>query len=127
MCHRRYESLFRTAIGDVCVNLAPDAMKLVHWNLIGNITTLRLRMETQEKCTVSLTFRYPLIGHCRNHSRFRYDVAHNSKVKVDRILQELKVPVWWSLSGYLWGEELVLTGLLPEWADDVDVHPHASV
>lgn len=134
---QRYESPYGTAIGDVWANLEPGATDVFYEDLIGNITTSRLRNPTKEKRAVQLIFRYPMMGGWKNHFWILYKVpCCNEPVKhVSKQIamtsvgseHEIRVPLFPSVNVDLACDELSLRVLLPEWADDVRVDKHPSL
>lgn len=66
-------------------------------------------------------------GRLENILWFTYALVHKGKRNKDGTVQEVRVRSWASLIFALWCEELMFNFLLPKWAPDVDVHPHASI
>lgn len=52
----------KTAIGDVWANLPRTASNVVYQDLVGNITTSRMRVPNAKFRPVQLSFRFPLLG-----------------------------------------------------------------
>lgn len=134
---QRYESPYGTAVGDIWANLAPDATDVFYEDLIGNITTSRLRKPTKSKRAVQLIFRYPMMGGWKNHFWILYkvpccteaanDVSKPFAMRSSGSEHEIRMPLFPSVDVDLACDELSLRVLLPEWADDIRVDKHPSL
>lgn len=125
-----HASAYGTAIGDVWANLPADATNVVYRDLIGNITSSKLRQPNKGKRPLQLTFRFPLMGGWQNHFWFTYDMAHEQYVKSAEsggATHVITVPIWPSLNTDLLCEQLTIRILLPEWSDAIEVDEHPSL
>lgn len=122
-------TVYGTAVGDVWANLPSDAGNVLYKDLIGNVTSSRLRVPSKGKRPIQLVFRYPLMGGWHNHFWFTYDLKHDKYVKVGDSsgVHTLKLLIWPSLNTDLLCEELNIRVLLPEWSDDIEIDDHPSL
>ena len=122
-----YKSQYDTAVDDVWANLPGDATKIYYEDLVGNVTTSRLRSPSGNKRAVQLRFRYPLMGGWRNHFWVTYDLMLGKHGTSSGSQHELKIPIFPSLNTDLRCEELVIRVLLPEWAYGIELEKHPSL
>lgn len=130
--HSSSPGYYKTAIGDVWANLPSDAHNVVYKDLIGNITTSRLRKSTKVKRALQLVFRYPLMGGWNNYFWFVYDLVHDIHVKTTRTnngrpMYQVDIPLMSTLNTDVLCEDLQVRIVLPEWTESVDVVSHPSI
>lgn len=125
-----FGTAYKTSLGDVWANLPPRATKVVYRDLIGNITTSRLRKPTSSKRALQLTFRFPLMGGWKNHFWYTYDLPQEIIVTPNEGSKNefsLRVPIWPTLNLDLQCESFELRIVLPEWAEELRVVDHPSI
>lgn len=120
-------SRYATAIGDVWANLPGDATRVEYRDLVGNITSSKLRKESRKKRAVQLRFRFPMMGGWRNHFWIRYDLTLGTYAKSYGQRHVLSVPIMPSLHGDILCEKLEVDVVLPEWSRDIEVEEHPSI
>ncbi len=103
-----------TSHGDVWANLPWDAENVKYKDLIGNITTSRLRRPTRAYRALQLVFRFPLLGGWKNHFWYTYDTLLENHVNSRGDSHAISVPVFPSLDYDLRCEELEVRVSLPE-------------
>lgn len=124
-----YVSKYPTAIGEVWANLPADANRVVYKDLLGNVTSSRLRKATKSKRAVHLTFRFPLMGGWRNHFWYTYDLNLNTYLTSKTSGSEyfLELPLFPSVNLDLFCKEHIVRVLLPEGATSYEVLDHPSL
>lgn len=125
--YRSSRNTYDTALGDIWANLPPSAKQVVYKDLIGNVTSSRLRKPTKKKRPVQLTFRFPLMGGWRNHFWVTYDLDLSSYLSSSGSQHTLNVPIFPSLNTDLLCEELEVRILLPEGSHSIEILPHPSL
>lgn len=110
-----------TSIADVWANLPKDATNVVYRDMIGNITTSRLRKPTKKGRSVRLVFRYPLLGGWKNYFWFTYDIMLKNFVNSKGSSHVMKVPFTSSFDSDVPCESMVVKVLLPEGATNVQI------
>ena len=123
-----YSSKYKTAIGDMWANLPPDATRVVYKDLVGNITSSRLRKPAKSKRPVQLTFRFPLMGGWMTYLWFTYDInLKNYLTSGAHHKHRLELPLFPSANVDLFCEELTVQVLLPEGAQAYKILDHPSL
>jgi oligosaccharyltransferase complex subunit alpha (ribophorin I) len=116
-----------TAIGDVWVYLPMRSSNVVYKDLVGNITTSRMRKPNGKNLPVQLSFRFPLLGGWKNHFWYTYDVPLSDLAQSRGLSHWVKVPVYPSINERFMCHRLSIRVLLPEGAKNVAVLPHPSL
>lgn len=116
-----------TAIGDVWVNLPKRSTNVVYKDLVGNITTSRMRKPNSKHVPVQLTFRFPLLGGWKNLFWYTYDIPLSDFAQSSGLSHRVKVPVYPSINEKFLCRRLVIRVLLPEGAKNVAVQSHSSL
>lgn len=124
---RRGGKVQSTAHGDVWANLPADAQHIAYKDLIGNITTSRLRKPSRGLQPLQLTFRFPLLGGWRNHFWYTYSLLLENYINSDADTHTLTLPALPSLNYDLPCEHYELRIVLPESATDIQVDSHRSI
>lgn len=117
----------RTAIGDVWVNLPKRSTNVVYKDLVGNITTSRLREPNAKHRPMQLSFRFPLLGGWKNHFWYTYDVPLSDFSSSLGSSHRLSVPVFPSVNERFLCRRLAIRIMLPEGATNVNVLAHPSL
>lgn len=120
-------SMFTNAIGDVWANLPPDATNVEYKDLLGNVTSSRLRKPTRKHRAVKLEFRFPLVGGWKNHFWYTYDILLQNYGMSKGHEHVISLPIFPSINEDMLCQELQLRVLLPEGATDIEVLPHKSL
>lgn len=121
-------SKYVAVAADVWANLPPDATDVRYKDLIGNVTSSRLKAPTKDKRALQLTFRYPLMGGWRNYFWVSYALLRDRYVRrVDKGEYKLTVGLFPSLNLDLLCEKLSVRVYLPEFAHDIHVETHPSI
>ena len=116
-----------TSHEDTWANLPADAENIRYKDLIGNITTSRLREPSYKYRAFQLIFRFPLLGGWRNHFWFTYDILLKHYIRSEGQRHELTLPVLPSLHYDLPIEHHVVRIVLPEGATSIEVEPHRTI
>lgn len=116
-----------TSHGDVWTNLPADADHISYKDLIGNITTSRLRKPSRGYRALQLTFRFPMQGGWRNHFWYTYNLALDNYVKTTAERHVLTLPALPSLHYDLPCDEYVVRVVLPEGASDIELPEHPTI
>lgn len=122
-----YSSKYGTALGDVWANLPADATRVSYEDLIGNVTSSRLRKPTKGKRAVQLTYRYPLMGGWRNHFWISYEMSLRKYVHSKGSKHVIEVPIFPSLDTDLLSREFEIKVYLPEWSHSIEMQEHPSL
>lgn len=122
-----HASKYSAALDDVWANLPEDATRVNYEDLIGNITTSKLRKPTKGKRALQLVFRYPLMGGWQNHFWITYELVLSKYLSSKGSEHVLKVPLVPSLNTDLLCKEYEVKIYLPEWSSNVEVRPHPSL
>lgn len=116
-----------TSHGDVWANLPGDATNIKYQDLIGNITTSKLRKSDGKLRAIQLIFRFPLLGGWKNHFWYVYDILLSKHISSNDGSHELTLPSLPSMHYDLPIEQHVVRVLLPEGSSDIEVLPHRSL
>ncbi|PXF45447.1 Dolichyl-diphosphooligosaccharide--protein glycosyltransferase subunit 1B [Gracilariopsis chorda] len=122
-----YTAGYGTALSDVWANLPADAHNVDYRDLIGNITSSRLRGASKEQRPVQLTFRYPMMGGWNNHFWITYDISLKNYLKSTGNEHVVELPIFPSLNTDLLCQKLRVRVLLPDGASDERVIDHPSL
>lgn len=120
----------KTAIGDVWANLPKPSTNVVYQDLVGNITTSRLRKPNAHYRPVRLSFRFPLLGGWKNHFWYKYDVPLSffaTSSSRSSSSHRIKVPVFPTVNDKFTVRDLSVRVLLPEGATNIRAIDHPSV
>lgn len=120
-------SRYSGVIDDVWANLPQDADRVSYKDLIGNITSSRLRKPSKGKRALQMIFRYPLMGGWRNHFWITYELTLGKYIKSEGKDHVMEVPLVPSLNTDLLCQEYEVKIYLPEWSSNVEVQPHPSL
>lgn len=116
-----------TSHGDVWANMPGDATNIKYQDLIGNITTSKLRESDGKHRAIQLIFRFPLLGGWKNHFWYLYDILLSNHISSNEGSHELTLPSLPSLHYDLPIEQHVVRVLLPEGSSNIQVLPHRSL
>jgi oligosaccharyltransferase complex subunit alpha (ribophorin I) len=116
-----------TAIGDTWANLPSAATNVLYKDLVGNITTSRLRNPTKRYRSVQLQFRFPLLGGWQNYFWYTYDVPLGGFSVSKGTSHMIAIPVFPSINERFLCRRLSVRVLLPEGASNVRVEPHRTI
>ena len=116
-----------TSHEETWANLPADAENVRYKDLIGNITTSRLRQPTYKYRQFQLIFRFPLLGGWRNHFWFTYDILLGNHIRSEGQRHELTLPILPSLDYDLPIEQHNVRIALPEGATSIEVVPHRTI
>lgn len=122
-----FTSGYGTALGDVWANLPPDAHNVDYKDLVGNITSSRLRNASKDKRPIQLTFRYPMMGGWNNHFWITYDLLLKNYLKSKGSEHVIELPIFPSLNTDLLCEKLRVRVLLPDGASGERLIDHPSL
>lgn len=122
-----FSSKYGTALGDVWANLPADATRVRYEDLIGNVTSSRLRKPTKAKRALQLTYRFPLMGGWRNHFWIAYELALRKYVRSTGSKHTFEIPFFPTLDTDLLSQELEVKVYLPEWSHSIEIHEHPSL
>lgn len=117
----------KTSIGDVWANLPRDATNVVYKDLVGNITTSRMRKPGKTYRPIQLSFRFPLVGGWKNHFWYTYDVPLGVFAQSSGSSHRLKVPLFPSINEDFLCRRLKIRVLLPEGASNIHVEKHSTI
>lgn len=120
-------SKYGAVLGDVWANLPEDATRVSYEDLIGNVTTSRIRGPTRGKRPLQLVFRYPLMGGWHNHFWITYELALKKYISSKGSEHVLTVPLIPTLNTDLLCKDYEARVYLPEWSSNVEVQPHPSL
>ena len=110
-----------SAVADAWAMLPRDATDVDYRDLIGNITTSRLRKPTKHGRPIRLVFRFPLLGGWKNHFWYSYNVRLNNYVNSKGNSHIMKVPFASSFDEDILCETLKVAVFLPEGVSRVQV------
>lgn len=122
-----HSSEYGGAMGDVWANLPSDATDVKYKDLIGNVTTSRLRKPSKGKRQIQLVYRYPLMGGWRNLFWITYEIMLKNYITSHGSSHQVKLPLFPSLDVDLLCKNYVVRVFLPEWAHSHSVVPHSSL
>jgi oligosaccharyltransferase complex subunit alpha (ribophorin I) len=115
------------AIADVWANLPRESTTILYKDLIGNITTSRLRKPNKKNRPAQFSFRFPLLGGWKNHFWYTYDVPLSGVARSKASSHVLRIPVFPTINERFLCHRLVVRVMLPEGASSIDVLPHATL
>lgn len=124
---RGFSSKYGAVIGDVWANLPEDATHVNYEDLIGNVTSSRLRNPSKGKRAVQLTYRYPLMGGWQNEFWITYELLLRKYITSDGNQHTFELPLYPSLHTDLLYKELEVRVFLPEWSYGIEVVQHSSL
>lgn len=124
---RGFSSKYSAVIGDVWANLPEDATHVNYEDLIGNVTSSRLRRPSKGKRPVQLTYRYPLMGGWQNQFWITYELLLQKYVTSNGNQHTFELPLFPSLHTDLLCKELEVRIFLPEWSYAIEVVEHGSL
>lgn len=122
-----YSSKYGGVMGDVWANLPADATHVQYKDLIGNVTSSRLRKPSKGKRPIQLIYRYPLMGGWNNMFWVTYELLLGNYLSSKDGYHELKLPIFPSLNTDLLCKEYEVRVFLPEWARSHTVEAHESL
>lgn len=115
-----------TSHGDVWANLPRDAENVKYKDLVGNVTSSKLRKPTARHRALQLVFRFPLLGGWKNHFWYTYDMWLDNHVRSKGDEHVITVPIVPSINYDLRCEKLEVRVSLPEGATDIELVPHRT-
>lgn len=121
------KSRYGTSISDVWANLPADADHVDYKDLIGNVTSSKLRKSRGGKTPLRVVFRYPMMGGWRNHFWITYEILLKNYVNSAGNEHIFELPLFPSLDIDLLCEDLNVRVLLPEGARSIQVIDHPSL
>ncbi|KAI0563039.1 dolichyl-diphosphooligosaccharide--protein glycosyltransferase subunit 1 [Gracilaria domingensis] len=125
--HSGFRSKYATALGDVWANLPADAHDVDYKDLVGNVTSSRLRLPSKGKRPLQLTFRYPMMGGWNNHFWITYQLVHDKYVSSNASHHVAQLPLFSSLNVDLYCEKLMVKVYLPDGAGGETGFKHPSL
>lgn len=120
-------SKYGGVMGDVWANLPGDSTHVEYKDLIGNVTSSKLREAVKGKRQLQLVYRYPLMGGWNNLFWITYELILKNYMTSKENYHEIKLPLFPSLNTDMLCREYLVRVFLPEWSHSHKVVAHESL